>query len=471
MIMQLRTYASILLMLMLLTACGKSDTNNPSAQSASSEIADLLRRHYALGTTVEVDAYHWLPYRGRMYATYERDDKGCPNLTTGSLLADRPVPSFLTFLNTGMSNWSSQYPPDDKAWLIPMPADEPTQTYPAPKNAPTQSQFPPPSHARLRGRLGDPALAHCPHADRIFVVESVVTVYEQSAQVGPSIGDQIKPLPDFASWPRYHDAAFGYSIAYPADWKVEPLREAEDSGIMLRGTQWPNHPIVVRIYAGETHVDQYQSESIASIPRLAGDDVSLFNQEYIRIQGGVENQHLDGYVVQHDGVASETNRVSVLLSAQDHTYELTLDYPIGLEAQPALLDAFSLMVAGFGFDVLPGPSPTPPVKQQLGSGPFMSQDAIMAQLRAKHGDSVRLLEAQLVPEAEARKLEYNCYTFQGHPDGVWLLKVEGLFTSTRAAYILFDAATGTQLCGAEVMLTPAPPNIAPAPVASPTLTQ
>jgi hypothetical protein len=134
-----------------------------------------------------------------------------------------------------------------------------------------------------------------------------------------------------------------------------------------------------------------------------------------------------------------------------------------------LLDIFSLMAATFRFDVLPGPSPTPPVKQQIGSGPFLSEEAIVARVREKYGNKVNLLQAQLVSEAEARKPEYNCYSFQGHPEGIWLLKVEGLFEpQSQAAYLLFDAVSGIELCGSYIPPpTPVSPDIATFPATSP----
>ena len=37
-----------------------------------------------------------------------------------------------------------------------------------------------PFHARLQGHLGEPAFAACPHAERIFFVEQVITVYPET---------------------------------------------------------------------------------------------------------------------------------------------------------------------------------------------------------------------------------------------------------------------------------------------------
>ncbi len=55
-----------------------------------------------------------------------------------------------------------------------------------------------------------------------------------------------------------------------------------------------------------------------------------------------------------------------------------------------------------------------------------------------------------MPEAEARRQSDACSTFEGHPDGVWLLWVRGTFEGSERTMLFFvDAVSGVQLCGEE----------------------
>jgi hypothetical protein len=113
----------------------------------------------------------------------------------------------------------------------------------------------------------------------------------------------------------------------------------------------------------------------------------------------------------------------------------------------------SSFIGSFEFDAPPGPTPTPPVKQALGQGPFLSREEAFAAAQKGPGDGseLKLLDARLVSEAELRKLGSTCATFPGHPDGVWLLRVEGIFyEKQRIVFLGLDATTGKRLCGEEV---------------------
>jgi hypothetical protein len=313
--------------------------------------------------------------------------------------------------------------------------------------------------------LGDPAFAHCPHADRIFIVEEVVAVYEE--QPPDSVTHPLKLPDDYATWPRYHDTHFGYSLPYPLNWTIEPLNDSDVlSAIVLRAPQWPDYPVRVRIHAGETHLDQYDP---ASTPPLLQHGMGQFEQGLFGAQNP-DSQHLTGYLTWPEAAAGRSS-IAVLFNGSGQTYELELTYPLGFDAPQPLLAIYSAIVEGFRLGVLPGPSPTPPVKQSLGAGPFLSRDQALVRAREQLGSEIELLDAQLMSEAEARRLS-DC-GIEGHPDGVWLFIVRGFFEgSTRTLRQFLDATTGENLCGEEIApsatpLPTLPPDLTPTPVSTP----
>ena len=107
--------------------------------------------------------------------------------------------------------------PDDASWLIATTSD---MLHPGVRQSPQL-----PYHARLRGHLGEAVLAHCQHADRIFVVEQVVQVYEERPAESPTYP---RNLPDdYATWIHYHDAGAGFSLSYPPDWQIGQARRCD----------------------------------------------------------------------------------------------------------------------------------------------------------------------------------------------------------------------------------------------------
>jgi hypothetical protein len=415
-------------------------------------VADLLRNPPAAGKTVEVDAYFsgvgTIPMAGGPPPM--QDQVVCPTyFVWNAALTDQPFPAVLQVLNGIASN----LPPDDAPWLV---ATTPEAIQPGQMILP---QFP--YHARFRGHLGDPVFAACPNADRIFVVEEVVAVYEE--QPSEPAADAWQPPADYAAWPRYHDADLGYSLPYPAGWPVEPLAEPDTvSAISLRAPQWAGCPVVLRVHAGEIRYDQYDPASIP--PLLQGDSWGVFEQGWA-FNGEITGQHLAGFEVQRQAGPGERS-VAVLLSANGYTYELALTYPTGFDAPQPLLTAYTAMVEGFRLDRAPGPTPAPPIKQTLGSGPFLSLDEALARVREREGQEVELLYAKLVSEAEARSRADACNTFFGHPDGVWLLTVRGYFEEmTRTLNLFLDATSGEQLCGEEIA-----PDVPPQPSLPPNVT-
>jgi hypothetical protein len=414
------------------------------------DIADLLRNPPASGESVEIDAYFSgataIPHLGGFPPP--ADQIACPRFYEAAL-TDRPFLADLAVLNSLAGNML----PDDAPWLI---AVTPDMLKPGARQSPQL-----PYHARLRGHLGEAVLAHCEHADRIFVVEQVVQVYEEEPAESSSFPRQLPD--DYATWSHYHDSQMGFSFAYPADWHIEQL---DDVTWNLRAPQWPDLPVVVRVHAGETHLDQYDPTSTP--PLLQG--ITGFG---VYEQGGglsrtTDSQHLPGYQISRDDDLTERS-VSVLFSSSGHTYELALRYPLGFDAPQSLLTTYSIIVERFQLDVRPGPSPTPPVKQALGAGPFLSQAEALAHVHDDEGKDVALLEARLMSEAEARRSADACNTFESHPDGVWAFTVQGVFEDqTRTLRMYLDATTGEHLCGEEIILNATPrPTMPPRTTATP----
>jgi hypothetical protein len=466
-----RYYPALATCIILLSACGRSDTTTPGVsapiqQAGSHMIADLLSTPSAPGQSVEIDAYHWVGWmRGNV--GYALDAQGCPALFDVTYLTDRPVPEAIDFPFFSRTNLSPSYPAKEDVWLIPMPSViTPVPATPVPDvatGAITPTTLPPhvvgslniPYRARLRGHLGDPAFAKCAHSDRIFVVEGITTAYEDVPQNSP-----IDEPEGYRSWPQYHDSAFGYSFAYAPNWRVKALKEADTrSAVMVHTTAASDFPISIRIHSGETQIDRTDVSSLPPLyRRRSSDDVfGNFNQGGIFVGGKSNGQNLAGlWVDRPDG--SNTRTMTVLISAHGYTYEIVMVYPIGLRANRSLLDAYALVLDRFLLDIPQEPSPTPAFKQVVGPGPFLTQDQITAAAHKKYAEEFEVVEARLVPEVELRKLVDECGTFRGHPDGVWLLRISGTYEGQDMVALMgFDATNGEQLCGTITKIGSPPP--------------
>jgi hypothetical protein len=449
--MRIRSALYLATLMLVLAACGRPEAINGSSSTqppatpptTRADIAQLLQKPPAPGTSVEIDAYVWRGWDGGEGSSWvDHDAQGCPILNSATiLLTDKPTPWMLPVVSMRFSNSSPDYPPDSAPWLV-ISGNDP---------------MPFPYHARLRGHLGDPSVATCSFAKHIFTVERVVTTY---AQDNPDLGDM--NVPDtFPNWIRYHDPDLGYSFLYPPDWKVEVV---PGSGLVaelaVRNPQNPAYPILLRIRNGETYYDQYDT---AHTPPLlqAGEGTGVFFQDMIPINGQVNRQHLVGYNIRYTPPDRHSQQTGVLFNSAGRSYELLLRYPIGLDASRDLTITYTFVVLSFQFDVPPGPTPTPPIKQALGTGPFLNNDQVLALARKHYGAEAVLLDSQLVSEAAARKNTDICSNFEGHPDGVWLFKIHGVVEDTPAiVQLFFDATTGSELCG-EVTFDPDAPTPTP----------
>ncbi len=450
----------LLLFALVLSACTPTaatrvaELMTPTAVPHNPGVADILRHPPPPGATVEVDAY----FNGTWGFPFSAggppppDKVVCP-FQWFPVLTDKPLRSFLQVLNSTIGNG----PPEASAFFIAVDEEG---------KRPGVRTFPQlPFHARLRGHLGDPAFAQCESADRIFFVEKVVAVY---AQEPPDPQFPMRLPADHRSWSRYHDAQFGFDVPYPPDWSVERLDEVT---IALGTSKGQEYPLTIRVHSVETHYDQYNPSALPPLMRGTG-GWSVFSQDYLFQEEKLDTQHLDGYTVEREARLGE-RAMAILISGGGHTYELTLRFPIGFEASQPLLTTLTAMVAGFHLDVLPGPSPTPPIKQTLGQGPFISKEEAISHLRIENAQDLTVFDAQLVTEAEARDKSEACRsTIEGHPDGIWWVTVSYVLEGIRRkAYLLIDAVSGEQYCGEEISadVTPFPVTLPPgAPMPAPT---
>ena len=402
----------------------------PTLSIAGPSVADLMAHPPAAGQSVEIDAYFSgvaapalpggpPPPEGQI---------ACPNAWEAAL-TDRPFTPMLALLNGVCSNEL----PAGEPWLIAVTEE---MLKPGVRARPDL-----PYHARLRGYLGDPRTADCQWAERIFVVQQVIAVYPEKPPQPPAL-----PA-GRAAWPRRAIPAWGCSLPVPRGWRAEQL---DDVTFALTAPEWPRYPVVLRVHPGETHYDQYDPAQAS--PLLQGEGWGVYEQGWASPAGEAGDvQGLAGYRVDRRPGTGERD-VSVLFSAHGRTYELFLRYPTGYEAPQPLLSAYSAIVEGFRLDRPPEPSPTPPVHQALGAGPFITvEKALQGVQEAQEKESLQILSARLVSEAEAREVAGPCATFTGHPEGVWVLAVRGVFEGQlRTMRFFVDAATGSRLCGEEM---------------------
>jgi hypothetical protein len=390
-------------------------------------VADLLRERPAPGKVIEVDAYYSGAgaRRVRSGPYVPLDQLICPG---SGVLTDLPFVSELRILNGTEGNSL----PHDTPILI---AAIPEATRP-----PGARILPDlPYHARFRGYLGEPAFADCANADHIFVVQEVVVIY--TAQPSEPSGEPLRFPDDFATWQYYHNAAMGYSVPHPPDWRADWL---DDVTSALRAPQWLRYPVILRIHPDEMHLDPYSRTSIP-LP-MQGRSFGLYSQSWLGDQAHIASQRLNGYVSHKSG--ADEREVTVLFSGKGRTYEISLRYPTGFDASQQLLTIYSAIVYGFRLDVVPEPSPTLPIKQTLGTGSFLSQEEALTRLREHRGTNITLLDALLVSEATTRRQATACGNFQSHPDGVWMLVVQETLSGTAHTTRFFiDATTGKPLCG------------------------
>jgi lipoprotein-anchoring transpeptidase ErfK/SrfK len=386
-------------------------------------VADLLAQEPAPSEIVEVDAYYSGAGRTAAKGNLLPSGEGpCP-ADAYAILSDEPFLPELFLLGETQPNLL----PDDAPWLA--------VTTPAAQGTPARPQLP--YFARFRGRLSQaPPSAECPAGAWVLTVERVVRVYAERPPSPPQAGER--------AWPRYREVEAGYSVPHPPGWR--PVRP-DSSTLALHPPQWPGYPVTVRIHPGETHHDPYDP---TAAPRLLREqEWSSFAQSSALGRAGAA-EGLVGYRLDRD-VAPAERSATVLFSAHGKTYELTLRYPLGFAAPQPLLTAYSAIVARFRFAAPPGPSPTPPVRQALGPGPFLGEEEALEVGCQRLDGQIESYEARILSEAEARRLASTPTAFTGHYDGIWVLNVSTPRADNTGTMRLFlDALTGRELLNEEI---------------------
>jgi hypothetical protein len=410
-----------------------------SKAKATVTIAKMLSNPPPIGTVVELDAYYvrkWNPVPDRHPPFTETPEPQihCPFRFTA--LTDTPMYGYLHDLDATFSN----APLATEEYLV---AVDPAQTQRA--SIPASPELP--FHARLRGRFGDPALAHCAEGKRVFVVERVLRVYEQEVPENVFVLD----LPnDFSTWTRYEDSHYSFSIPHPPDWNVTNINEPNIVfGVAFASPEQPAQPVMVRVYDRENVVDpnDLDASPIADILETSS-SYGMYQQG--SFDGKVETQGLAGSVVSRQ---NEQERVVAAVFGQNgKSYEIRLRYPLGIQAQQKLLTTYIAMVQGFRFGQPQSVTATPPINQELGSGPFLSQEEAWQAAKSHLSTDASLREARLMPEAAARTLKHFCpFQRDGHPEGVWVLWSHGTFENTQRSLLSYlDATDGAWLCGLEI---------------------
>ena len=438
---------------LFLTACtGVSTFDSPleseelpaRVEPRGHDVADLLREPPLPGETVEIDAYYSMVsmhpmmvfHRGPSRPHFISGTTRCPEPWWGFTLTDLPFPAAILSLPGGRL---TNVLPDDAPWLIAIAPEA------IGRNAIIDPQLP--HYARLRGHLGEPALTDCPYAGRIFVVEEVVRVYAETWP-DPSVYWPMMAVEGYAGWVRYHDQELGYSIPYPPHWQIGSLDEpGVISTLTLRGPQWPDFPVTVRVYEGVTQTDL--SKGGPRAPLWEGVAISPFNQGAAGILyewARVGSQNLDGYYVNH-GINADRGSTA-LFSAGGHTYEIALRYSLGFNASQMLMNIFSAMILGFQLDAVPFPTATPPAQPIEPSAGFLTQEeAEQRAIAFMPKEGWRIESVILTDEAEVRRLEQTCTYVLGHPDGIWMIRLLGQYEGSETSFVIYmDAASGEVLC-------------------------
>lgn len=386
-------------------------------------IAALLAHPPPALATVAVDAYHGEGYRSWPGRGRAESMSGCPS-SDSSPLVDQPLWQTIHFGGTSSSN----HPPPESPWLI--------------AAGPRAGGLP--RFGRLQGHLGDPQFAHCNDAERIFVVESVVEVYEPRSPDWP-------PTPDLSAWTEFETPGGGAQLRYPASWTIAANG---DGTWALSNPDLPAYPLTLQVL---------RTDAVPETTQTAVADRRLPGGGYWRNEAQVANSgnrpRLEGDTIFCNGYIQD-GCVEVRFTQAATTYVFRQEYGSGFDYDPRVLASAQDILDTFEIMGRATITPVPPPKAALGPGTFwtreqaerMALDMIQGAITLPTG-SWRVRDAQLVPEAEAlarggcdmhRASDNQGYTY---PDGVWLLELTGAATERELVYFTYlDASTGYHLC-------------------------
>lgn len=298
-----------------------------------------------------------------------------------------------------------------------------------------------PLHARLRGHFNDPAYARCSGGSGLFVLD----VVEQ-----PLPGAEVAASGTTVATSGWHDDGVGLGLSYPAGWTVSVTRNV-GAIVQARFQGTPTgRTIQLAVIAGQTlatpDAETDLPESLVGARQLP----ALLGPAQARLVDAPGDATPDG----------QSREVRLVANYQGNTVVLSVRFEDGLALDHALLDTFTALAASVRFDRSVEASdpldPTLTASATLGKGPFISRGrAETAAVAASGLRQATVADARLVAEREARLTgPGTCREFQGRPQGVWLVTVQGTQPTGQDARMLvyLDASTAERLCQA-----PAPP--------------
>lgn len=293
-----------------------------------------------------------------------------------------------------------------------------------------------PSRARLQGHFFHADYEQCPDAERIFVLESVVSPLPYDE---PAPTDEVVVTSDWATW---HDEALGIGLRYPGDWSVEVTRN--QGSLVEARFQPPNQGQLIRlaVVAGPT----FATEDGPLPDILRGD------RQLAAMLGSARARLVD--IVGEAGPGGHTRDLRLVMNYDGNTVLFSTRVTDGVALDSAFLRIYSAMAASVKFDqpvdVSDPLDPTLTAAAELGPGPFLGQAVAEQRAIAVSGLGQAVVsEARLVPERDARlAVPGSCRDFTGQPDGVWLVTVSGVNPAGQQARLLVfvDGVTGERLC-------------------------
>jgi hypothetical protein len=296
-----------------------------------------------------------------------------------------------------------------------------------------------PERARLRGRMLDPGYAGCPQSDTLFILDEIVEVLPADNMEANA------DLPD--DWGRWSAADAGIVLELPGNWQIEE-RDAGGAIVQVRLLSPDGHrPIQLRVTPGETFWNPDQTEEEAPPPLLHGDRIALATAGPARAR----------LIDDSTRAATGERELRIVFNHQENTVALWTIIQDGPEIDRSTLAVFSeiaLRLRLRGDVTISDPmDPLLSASEELGDGPYLTEaDARYLAVGASGLTGAEAVDADLVSEREARMVTTGaCRDFDGRPDGVWLVTVDGVLPtgqqSLRLVYL--DAVTGTRLCQTE----------------------
>jgi len=303
-----------------------------------------------------------------------------------------------------------------------------------------------PPHARLRGHFDDPDYASCADPGSLFVLDAVAQTLPAD-QVGAT-----ETAVTTAGWASWHDDGVGIELSHPAGWTVAVTRNV-GAIVQARFQGTPaSRTIQLAVIAGQTLATPDVETGLPA--PLAG------ARQLPALLGSAQARLVDA-----PGDATRTGQsreVRLVANYQGNTVVVSVRFEDGLGLDHALLNTFTALAASVRFDRPVEASdpldPTLTASTTLGRGPFISRGrAETAAIAASGLRQATVADARLVAEREARLAgPGTCREFQGRPQGVWLVTVQGTQPTGEDARMLvyLDAATAERLCQAPAPAAP-----------------